>query len=141
MTILCATRGGEHSIYAQNKAIELATERKDDIVFFYVTDVSFLNHAGAAILVDVEAELDKMAEFLLLMAKERAEKAGVQSDILIERGVFREALLRTAEKLKASVIVLGTPDESNITERAFIDQLAEDLHSATGIEVVIADNP
>jgi nucleotide-binding universal stress UspA family protein len=141
MTILCATRGGEHAIYAQQKAIELATERNDDIIFFYVTDVSFLNHAGAAILVDVEAELDKMAEFLLLMAKERAEKAGVKADTLIEHGVFRNALKRAAVNIDATTIVLGTPDETSITEREFIDQLAADLHNELGIEVVIADNP
>ena len=141
MTILCATRGGERSSFAQNKAIELAKTRNDDIVFFYVTDVSFLNHAGAAILVDVEAELEKMAEFLLLMAKERAEKAGVQAATLIEHGVFREALVRAAESLEASVIVLGTPDESSITEREFIDRLAIALRKQTGIDVVVADNP
>ena len=141
MTILCATRGGERSIYAQDKAIELAQARKDNITFFYVTDVSFLNHSGAAILVDVEAELENLAEFLLLMAKERAEKAGVSADILLEHGVFRDALIRAAEKVDAKVIVLGTPDESSITERVYIDKLAEDLQKETGIEVVVADNP
>lgn len=141
MTILCATRGGERSIYAQDKAIELAQARKDNITFFYVTDVSFLNHSGAAILVDVEAELENLAEFLLLMAKERAEKAGVSAGILLEHGVFRDALIRAAEKVDAKVIVLGTPDESSITERVYIDKLAEDLQKETGIEVVVADNP
>jgi nucleotide-binding universal stress UspA family protein len=89
----------------------------------------------------MEAELDKMGEFLLLMAKERAEKAGVEADILVEHGNFREALARAAAKVEATVIVLGTPDESSITEREFIDKLATDLQKQLGVEVVVADNP
>lgn len=136
-TILCATRGGEASIRTQEYAIQMAKERQSDVVFFYVTDVRFLNHTGAAIVVDVATEIDHMGEFLLLMAKERAEKAGVKSSTLVKRGLFRDALVEAVQEVEAGLVVMGTPDEENLTMRSLLDAIAEAIKTETGVETVI----
>jgi len=67
--ILCATRGCEVSCRTQDEAIALAKERGDELVFLYVVDIQFLDKTAAPIVVDVENEVTKMGEFLLLMAR------------------------------------------------------------------------
>lgn len=138
-TILCATRGGEASIPAQRYAIKLAKEQNAEIAFLYITDVQFLIHATGTATVDVATELDHMGEFLLLMAQERAAKEGVTSTIHIERGVFREALIRVAEELEAVMVVIGTPDEGNITAQEHLESVAAAIKEELGIETHITD--
>jgi nucleotide-binding universal stress UspA family protein len=138
-TILCATRGGAASIRTQEYAIAQAKERRADIVFFFVFDVKFLSHTGAPIMLNVVAtELEHMGEFLLLMAKERAEKAGVQASTLTKHGVFREALIKAAEEIDAQLIILGSPGEGGVTEREHLERLIALVQETTGIDTVIA---
>ncbi|GAB4572222.1 MAG: hypothetical protein Kow0077_11010 [Anaerolineae bacterium] len=136
-TIVCATRGGEASVRTQMKAIELAKARDADILFLYVADVSFLGRVPGTIVADVATELENMGEFLLLMAKERAEKEGVQASTVVKRGEFRAALLEAAREAEASVIVLGSPGESSITQREYLEELAASLEEESGIETLI----
>ena len=69
--ILCATRGGEASYRTQDAAIALARERGDELVFLYVVNISFLDTISRAVRPDtVSTELEKMGEFLLLMAQD-----------------------------------------------------------------------
>ena len=137
-TILCATRGGEASYPNQDFAIALATERNADLLFIYVTDVQFLDRLASPVLVDMEAEMDRLAEFLLLMAKERAEKAGVNAETIVRRGDFRAALEEVAEEHKVSLIVLGSPaGEASITGQEYLEHLAEDVWADTGIETLL----
>ena len=87
--ILCATRGGEASFHAQDAAIEQAKNSGDQLVFFYVFDLEFMNQAHYAMRPDVvEDEMDKMAKFLLAMAVERAQKQGVEAMTVIKHGFF-----------------------------------------------------
>lgn len=137
-TILCATRGGEASYPNQDFAIALAKERNADLLFIYVTDVQFLNRLASPVLVDIEAEMDRLGEFLLLMAKERAEKAGVNAETTVRRGVFRVALKEVAEARQVSLIMLGSPaGETSITGQEYLENLAEDVWADTGIETLL----
>lgn len=136
-TILCATRGGEASIRTQMQAIELAKERDAELLFLYVADVNFLGRVPGTIVVDVATELENMGEFLLLMAKERAEKEGVTANTVVKRGEFRAALIEAAQEGDASIIVFGSPAESSITQREFLEELAAGISEETGIETVI----
>ena len=137
-TILCATRGGEASIRTQRKAIELARERGAELLFLYVADVEFLGHMVGSIVVDVAAELENMGEFLLLMAKERAEQEGVTARTVVKRGEFRAALLEAAAEGGASLIVLGSPGEdSSITQQDYLERLAAGIREESGIETII----
>ncbi len=137
-TILYATRGGEASYPNQDFAIALAKERNADLLFIYVTDVQFLNRLASPVLVDMEAEMDRLGEFLLLMAKERAEKAGVNAETVVRRGVFRGALEEVAEAYQVSLIMLGSPaGETSITGQEYLENLAEDVWADTGIETLL----
>ena len=71
--ILCATRGGAASYRAQDTAIRLAKDRGDELFFLYVANIGFLDKTARAVRPDmVEAEMVKLGEFLLEMARERA---------------------------------------------------------------------
>jgi nucleotide-binding universal stress UspA family protein len=135
--VLCATRGGEESISAQLKAIEIARERGARIAFLYVADSSFLDRIAAGVVVDIQEELSKMGEFFLTMARERARVRGVEADAVIRQGKFRNELEGAAQDLQASVIVLGNPSERSsriaLDEfEAFKAQVSEN----TGLEVI-----
>ena len=100
--ILCATRGGEASFRAQDAAIALAQERGDELLFLYVVDIGFLQKTERAVRPDVvKAEMEKMGEFLLAMAQERAQKQGVKASYALCHGdlcVARSGTQRNDER-------------------------------------------
>ena len=107
--ILCATRGGVAQ-RTQDAAIELARERDESLLFLYVVDLTFLNKTAAPIVVDVENEITKMGDFLLLMACERAVGQGVAAESISRRGDLREELKQVAREAGISLVVLGRPE-------------------------------
>lgn len=136
--ILCATRGGEASIQTQQRAIELARARGAKLVFVFVSDVSFLDGYTAPRVPAMEDEMRHLGEFLLLMAKERAQKAGVEVDTVVREGVFRTALIEAAKQYGASVIVLGRPAEHSLTTLDYLEtEIKPAIAKATGAEVLI----
>jgi len=136
--ILCATRGGEASIRTQQRAIELAKERAAKLVFIFVSDVSFLDQYSAPRVPAMEGEMEHLGEFLLLMAKERAEKAGVEADCTVRKGEFQAALVEAAQELSASLIVLGSPADANVTTLEYLEnKLSPALKEATGSDVMV----
>lgn len=135
--VLCATRGGEESISAQYKAIELAKERDARLVFIYVADSSFLDKSAAMIVVDIQDELSKMGEFFLAMAVERASASGVEAEAMVRAGSFTSELVEAVNELDASLIVLGSPGRraSRMTLAEF-EAFKEKLGQETGVKVV-----
>jgi nucleotide-binding universal stress UspA family protein len=107
--ILCATRGGEASQRTQDAAIRLAKDCGDNLVFLYVVDIHFLDNTAAPIVVDVEHEIYKMGEFLLLMAQERAAAQGIAAQTVVRQGRLTAELVAAAEELGINLIVLGRP--------------------------------
>lgn len=137
--ILCATRGGEAAIENQKAAIERAKNTNSDLIFFYVVDVEFMAHADYAIRSDVvTGEMDKMAEFLMLMAVERAEKRGVPATYIVRHGVFSEELKDTVVEEGITLVVLGRPrgDESAFALSG-LTALAKNITAQTGVDVWI----
>jgi nucleotide-binding universal stress UspA family protein len=136
--ILCATRGGEASRRTQDAAIALAKERGDELVFLYVVDIHFLDKTAAPIVVDVENEVTKMGEFLLLMAQERAAAQAVTATAIFRSGKVREELKQAALDERASLILLGRPagDES-VFHLASLQAFAAEVETETGIETRI----
>ena len=136
--ILCATRGGEASIHTQEAAIRRSKESGDELIFFYVVDVEFMAQADYALRTDLASEeMEKMGEFLLLMAVERAQKRAVEARHIIRRGRFLEELEAVIEEEEITFVVLGRPAED--TRSAFnlarLQKLAENLQEETGVEV------
>jgi hypothetical protein len=136
--ILCATRGGEASIQTQDAAIGKAKETGDELVFLYIYDVEFLAHAQYALRSDVVTdELDRMAEFLMTMAVERATEQGVGARYAIRQGAFAEELAAAVTEEQATLVILGCPEEESVFEVEHLQQLTQKLQAETGIPFCI----
>ncbi|MGD8632963.1 MAG: universal stress protein, partial [Anaerolineales bacterium] len=107
--ILTPTRGGEASKPNQDRAIQLAKEQDAELYFLYIADVSFLDRLASPVLVDMEAELSEMGEFVLAIAQERAAKQGVDAKALVQSGVFSEVIATVIEEHEIDTLILGSP--------------------------------
>ena len=136
--ILCATRGGEASLRAQNAAIALAKERGDELAFLYIVDLKFLNKTAAPIMVDVGNELGELGNFLLIVAKERASEQGVRTRTLSRKGNIREEIKKAAVEIEATLVVLGHPENgASAFQLANLQAFADEIKDETGVEVHI----
>jgi len=136
--ILCLTRGGEASYPNQDGAIAIAKDLDEELLFLYISSVQFLDYSAAPKVVDIESELDEMGEFLLVMAQERARKAGVMADILVRRGNFREVLKDVIQEYPIEMVILGssTGDTGVITEE-YISEITEEISREYDVEFII----
>lgn len=135
--ILCATRGGEASYRTQEKAIALAKERGDELIFLYVADMSFLDKIAAPVVVDVESGVERMGEFLLAMAQERAREKGLEVRVIIREGRTREEIKAAAKELEVDCVVLGLPAEGGVFREESIRAFAQEIEEETGAEVAL----
>jgi nucleotide-binding universal stress UspA family protein len=136
--ILCATRGGDASYITQDKAIQLALEQEAGLVFFYVVDTRFVDKTSAPIVVDVENEISKLGEFLLLMAQERAQEGGVEAATILREGKVRDELKKVIEEEEITLLVLGKPSgDSSVFKLSALETFAEELEGETGVKTII----
>jgi nucleotide-binding universal stress UspA family protein len=136
--ILCPTRGGEESIQTQDKAITLAKERGDTLLFLYVVDLHFLDKTAAPIVVDIADEVQEMGEFMLLMAKERAREQGVEAKTISRKGEVREEIKKVAVEEGVSLVLFGRPvGEESAFKLAELEEFAAKFENETGIETII----
>jgi nucleotide-binding universal stress UspA family protein len=135
--ILCATRGGEASYRTQDAAITLAQERGDELLFLFIVDIDFLNKTERAVRPDVvSAEMEKMGEFLLFMAQERAQAQGVPASFILRHGEVREELKAAAREEEVDLVVLGKPaGEESAFALAGLEAFAAEVKADTGVEV------
>ena len=136
--LLCATRGGEESICAQDEAIAIAKESGDTLLFLYIVDLHFLDNTAAPIVVDVEDEVSDMGDFLLLVAKERAAEKGVNAKGISRIGKVREEIKKAALEYDVSLVILGRPcgDDSEF-HLAELKKFANEIESETGVRAMI----
>ena len=136
--ILCLTRGGEASYPNQDGAIAIAKDLDEELLFLYISSVQFLDYSAAPKVVDIESELDEMGEFLLVMAQERARKAGVMAEILVRRGNFSEVLKDVVQEYPIETVILGssTGDTGVITEE-YISEITEEISREYDVEFII----
>lgn len=138
-TILCATRGGEASYRTQDAAIALAQERGDELLFLYVVDIGFLQTTARAVRPDmVTAEMEKMGEFLLAMAQERAQKQGVEARCVLRHGALRDELKAAAREEAVDLVVLGRPvSTGSAFVPADLEAFAAEIEAETRVETRI----
>jgi nucleotide-binding universal stress UspA family protein len=138
-TILCATRGGEASYRAQDTAIALAQERGDELLFLYVVDIGFLQKTERAVRPDVvTAEMEKMGEFLLAMAQERAQKQGVAASYVLRHGNLRRELKAAAREEVVDLVMLGQPaGTGSAFASADLEAFAAEIEAETGVKACI----
>ena len=141
MTILCPTRGGKESHPNQDYAINLAKERKVDLMFLYVSNIQLISRAGPPIVVDIEEELDQVGDFLLSMAQERAEKSGVQAKVEVRRGIFSEVLKEVIVENGIKTVVLGSSSqETGIVSYEHLEKLSRELSAELEVEFIVVRN-
>ncbi len=138
--ILCATRGGEASYPAQDAAIALAKEQDDELIFLYVVDISFLNQTAAPVVIDVAARLEKLGQFQLVMAQERAAAQNLVAQTIVRQGQLRAELVAVVQEIEATLIVLGRSLGADAAfEDAALQTFAADLQTETSVEVRILE--
>ena len=136
--ILCATRGGAASYRAQDGVIRLAADRRDELLFLYVVNIGFLDKTARAVRPDiVEAEMERLGEFLLEMARERAAKQGIQANLILRHGELTEELATAASEYQVDTIVLGKPAEGSVYSLEELESFATGLEAKTGKQVLI----
>lgn len=138
--ILCPTRGGKASVPNQERAIAIAKERVSDLLFLYVSNIKFLGLTAVPKLIDFEAEMDEMGEFMLTMAQERAEAAGVRALTDVHRGQFRQVLIEVIQKHHIRTVVLGSSaGGTGVVTPEYIQELATEIGGKTGVEFIVID--
>ena len=138
-TILYPTRGGESAYQNQDWAMSLAREREADLLLLFVTDVHFLDRIAAPVRLDlVEAEMEDLGAFLVAMAQERVEKAGLKAETAVRSGEFVSALEEIIQEKGISVVVLGRPTEdTGITTEGYVNDVARRLQASSNVEVYV----
>lgn len=138
--ILCPTRGGEASFPNQDRAIALAKERDVEVMFLYIVNVEFLGLAASPKLVDIEGELEEVGEFMLAMAQERADVAGVKSQMIVRRGIFQEVLREVIEEFEIHTVVVGkSAGGTGMITHEYLENLIHEITGMTGVEFVVVD--
>jgi hypothetical protein len=135
--ILCAIRGGEASQRIQDIGIELAKKQGDEIVFLYVVNTEFLDTASSALRESVTHEMEKLGDFLLLMAQERAKKQGVVADGILRHGYLREEFEAAACPTEISTVLLGKPGEEGNFTLETLEAVAEEIEEKCQVKVLI----
>jgi nucleotide-binding universal stress UspA family protein len=137
--ILCATRGGEASRRTQDAVIAMAREAGASILFLYIVDVEFLKLTARGVRPDVVAtEMERMGEFLLAMACERATAQGVKAEMCLRHGPLVQALESAAREEGADAIAFGRPVGLDSSfSLADLEQLAAGIEEDTGIKTYI----
>jgi nucleotide-binding universal stress UspA family protein len=137
--IICATRGGAGSRAAQERAIGFAAENNHDLVFLYVVDTSTLEEADRYMEPAVTSELIWLGRTLLRIAQRRADRANIDSEVVIRQGNVRDEVCRLLEERSAEALFLGAP--RGTTSSTFGDDtveiFAQEIQRSSGVPVEI----
>ncbi len=86
----------------------------------------------------MESRLEKLGQFQLVMAQERAAEQDIIAQAIVRTGQLRAELVAVAEEIGATLIVMGGslgPDAA--FENSALQVFAADLQTETGVEVRI----
>lgn len=140
--IVCSTRGGEESRRTQERAIALAQEQGDDLVFLYVVDSGFAGTVDEAMRATLTDELRRLGKCLLRLAQTRALEQGLKARAVIREGKVPECIEMFVREVGASTLVIGSPQRGagrHMFEREGLSHFSDALQQSTGIEVVVAE--
>ena len=138
--IVCATRGGEAGRRTQERAVALAKERGDELVFLCVFDPAFAGNLSDALSEAVVQEQQWLGRTLMNVAQSRAEKRGVNAHAVVRSGPLLENIEDFLRESCASTLVIGKPKVDSalgIFRPGNVQSCAEQMVDKTGIEVVV----
>jgi nucleotide-binding universal stress UspA family protein len=138
--IVCATRGGEAGRRTQERAVALAKERGDELVFLCVFDPAFAGDLSPALSAAVVQEQQWLGRTLMNVAQSRARKQGVDADAVVRRGPVVESIGDFVRESCASTLVIGKPKVDSALSTLRLDNVqscADQMVDQTGIEVLV----
>jgi nucleotide-binding universal stress UspA family protein len=138
--IVCATRGSEASRRTQERAIALAQERGDPLIFVFIVDTALVRPANKDLADIVVDELERLGQRLLCIAQARAREQGVEAEMAIRHGGVQQGVESFLREVNAGTLVIGAP-RSGAEHPAFdpsaMDEFAERIRSSIGVEVIV----
>jgi nucleotide-binding universal stress UspA family protein len=137
---VCATRGGEAGRRTQERAIALAKERGDELVFLCVFDPAFAGNLSDDLSEAVLQEQKWLGRTLMNVAQSRARKQGVDAHAVVCSGPVVENIEDFVRESCASTLVIGKPKVDSDLGTFKLDNVqscAEQMVDKTGIEVVV----
>ena len=138
--IVCATRGGEASRRSQERAIALARETGDPLIFLFVADTNFAQPSNASLADALIDELERLGRGLLHIARSRAEKQDISAEMVVRHGAIRQTIVEFLREVQASALVLGAPGtgtEKKTFSPGELPQFAQEINASTGVEVIV----
>jgi nucleotide-binding universal stress UspA family protein len=137
--LVCATRGGPGSRAVQEKAIAYAAERKSELIFLYIVDISSIEEVDDNMKLALLNELSWLGQVILRIAQKRADNAQVVSEIAIREGAIKDEICRFLEERSADLLLLGAPmgTTSAIFGDDLVEQFAQKINETSGVPVEI----
>jgi nucleotide-binding universal stress UspA family protein len=138
--IVCATRGGEAGRRTQERAIALAKERGDELVFLCVFDPAFAGNLSDALSEAVVQEQQWLGRTLMNVAQARARKQGVDAHAVVRRGPVVDNIEEFVRESCASTLVIGEPKVDSALGTFRLDNVqscADQMVDKTGIDLVV----
>jgi nucleotide-binding universal stress UspA family protein len=132
MKMLIATDGSKSSNKAIDYGVKIAARMGAEVLGLYVVSLKSLelfaleHHDNIAGYEDENAKLRREGEEALAYLKEQCAKAGVKMTKVIVRGYPVEEILKTAEKEKVAMIVVGNIGRTGI-ELILMGSVAESV--------------
>ena len=142
--IVCAIRGGPVSRATQDRAIELARDGGHQLAFLHVVEQSLVDlHSGVRSGAILE-ELRHLGEFIIAMAQERAQAAGVKAEGAVRLGHVPDEIIKYTRERNADFLVLGSSQHallSRLLHRDRSDEFAQRVREETGATVITVPPP
>ena len=105
--IVCATRGGEAGRRTQERAIDLAKERRTELTFLCVFNPGFAGSLNSALSAAVVEEQQWLGRALVSVAQARAREHGVEAGAVVLSGVILDKIEEFLCESGASTLVIG----------------------------------
>lgn len=136
-TVLVAIDGSEVSERAFDAAIEQARAWKADLHAVYVVETGLFSDIPADEKVEMMYSfLEKEGRAALDRVKEIASSRNIPVTLHFEQGHAGTAIIQTAEKIKADLIVVGSHGKSNV-DRIFMGSVSSFVVEHSGISVLV----
>ncbi len=142
--IVCAIRGGPESRPTIEKAIDLARRTGLPLYFLYVVNLDFLSYTSSSRLQVITQEMQRMGEFILLTAQEKAREVGIEAEGVVRQGRLRDELIAFAREVEADYLVLGCPKgarrgKADAFTPEMLAEFARGFEEASGARVVFSE--
>ncbi len=139
-SIVCATRGGEAGRRTQERAIALAKERGEDLVFLCVFDPDFAGRLNDTLAAAVVEEQQWLGRALMGVAQARAREQGLEADVVVLSGAVLDSIEDFLCESGASTLVIGEAridSALSVFRQGTVQSCARHIRQNTSVEVVV----